>query len=184
MKYPMNHRSLTSKSLMPATPSAMNEDVVQMFQITHETTIAMTRSKFPDLSLTFHNIFNFPWPITKFPDNSLTFAWYGISWLFPDRWTPWAWLTTGIMVVVTIGVKPAHQCFGVKPDHFLSGRGQRISTCVTTTETTNRISNYFCFRITSILEYAVTQFKVSKYIAADNPTSCAKRSKYFFLTIS
>ena len=31
-------------------------------------------------------------------------------------------------------------------DHFLSGRGQRISTCVTTTETTNRISNYFCFQ--------------------------------------
>ena len=33
-----------------------------MFQITHETTIAMTRSKFPDFSLTFHNIFNFPDP--------------------------------------------------------------------------------------------------------------------------
>ena len=55
----------------------------KMFQITHETTIAMTRSKFPDFSLTFHNIFNFPWPITKFPDNSLTFAWYGISLTFP-----------------------------------------------------------------------------------------------------
>ena len=54
-----------------------------MFQITHETTIAMTRSKFPDFSLTFHNIFNFPWPITKFPDNSLTFAWSGISLTFP-----------------------------------------------------------------------------------------------------
>ena len=55
----------------------------KMFQITHETTLAMTRSKFPDFSLIFPNIFNFPWPITKFPDNSLTFAWYGISLTFP-----------------------------------------------------------------------------------------------------
>ena len=52
-----------------------------MFQITHDTTTAMTRSKFPDFSLTFPNIFNFPWPITKFPDNSLTFC---LVWNFPD----------------------------------------------------------------------------------------------------
>ena len=81
MKYQMNHRSLMSKALMPATPSAMNEDVVQNYSWNHH--IARTRSKFPDYSLTFHNSFNFPWPITKFPDNSLTFAWYGISLNFP-----------------------------------------------------------------------------------------------------
>ena len=33
-----------------------------MFQITHETIMAMTRSKFPDFSLTFHNILIFPDP--------------------------------------------------------------------------------------------------------------------------
>ena len=31
-------------------------------------------------------------------------------------------------------------------DHFLSGKGQIISTCVTTTETTNRISHHFYFQ--------------------------------------
>ena len=76
-----------------------------------------------------------------------------VTWhvLWCKQWT----LTTDIMVVVTIGVKPAHLAFGdstmglvLWEFHFLliSGRGQRISTCVTTTETTNRISNYFCFQ--------------------------------------
>ena len=134
MKYPMNHRSLTSKSLMPATPSAMNEDVVQNvsnyswnhhshdpFKIPwlfldfsqssrmdfmlrlpnctdkHQMLIILTnptsdiwilrmskQTCWRDFGTTaFHNIFNFSWPITKFPDNSLTFAWYGISLTFP-----------------------------------------------------------------------------------------------------
>ena len=60
--------------------------------------------------------------------------------------TQWA-LTTG-MVVVTIGVKPSPvlRQFHYTDHFFLTGRGQRISTCVTTTETTNRISQYFCFQ--------------------------------------
>ena len=79
-----------------------------------------------------------------------------VTWhvLWCKQWT----LTTGIVVVVIIGVKPAHLEFGDSTmgpcaagvsfftDHFLSGRGQRISTCVATTETTNRTSHYFCFQ--------------------------------------
>ena len=57
MKYPMNHRSLTSKSLMPATPSAMNEDVVlnvSNYSWNHHS----------------HDPFKFPW---LFPDFSQHF---------------------------------------------------------------------------------------------------------------
>ena len=93
-----NGRSLTSKSLMPATPSAMNEDVVQNVSNYLWNHHSHDPLKIPWLSLTFHNIFNFPWPITKFPDNSLTFAWYGISVTFPYRWTPCAMVTILMMV--------------------------------------------------------------------------------------
>ena len=79
-----------------------------------------------------------------------------ITWhlLWRKQWT----LTTGILVVVTIGVKAC--TFRIKrfhngscavgvslfTDHFLSGKGQRISTCVSTTETMNRISHHFYFQ--------------------------------------
>ena len=86
MKYPMNHRSLTSKSLMPATPSAMNEDVVQNVwnyysQNHHSHDPFKIPRLFPDFSQHFlffltHNKILWQFPdfclVWNFPDFSLT----------------------------------------------------------------------------------------------------------------